>query len=149
MRNECSSVRFSVLSVVAVTTSNLKVESDDLGSDSSRPLNSVWKIVSASWPLILLGPWMIWLVWASEFPMMLWSLTQNPVQLTIAEVETQGRLPSQLNLSLSEIRPATDNCFPVLRPDDPNNEVAGFFLCLLYTSPSPRDRTRSRMPSSA
>ena len=24
-----------------------------------------------------------------------------------------------------------------------------FQLCLLYTSPSPRDRTRSRMPSSA
>ena len=24
-----------------------------------------------------------------------------------------------------------------------------FFFCLLYTSPSPRDRTRSRMPSSA
>ena len=26
---------------------------------------------------------------------------------------------------------------------------AGFTTCLLYTSPSPRDRTRSRMPSSA
>ena len=26
---------------------------------------------------------------------------------------------------------------------------AGFDICLLYTSPSPRDRTRSRMPSSA
>ena len=25
----------------------------------------------------------------------------------------------------------------------------GFNACLLYTSPSPRDRTRSRMPSSA
>ena len=25
----------------------------------------------------------------------------------------------------------------------------GFYICLLYTSPSPRDRTRSRMPSSA
>ena len=25
----------------------------------------------------------------------------------------------------------------------------GVFLCLLYTSPSPRDRTRYRMPSSA
>ena len=25
----------------------------------------------------------------------------------------------------------------------------GKFTCLLYTSPSPRDRTRSRMPSSA
>ena len=31
-------------------------------------------------------------------------------------------------------------------------QVTGFgppFFCLLYTSPSPRDRTRSRMPSSA
>ena len=27
--------------------------------------------------------------------------------------------------------------------------LVGMFLCLLYTSPSPRDRTRSRMPSSA
>jgi len=28
-------------------------------------------------------------------------------------------------------------------------EDARFYSCLLYTSPSPRDRTRSRMPSSA
>ena len=28
-------------------------------------------------------------------------------------------------------------------------KVAVFDPCLLYTSPSPRDRTRSRMPSSA
>ena len=27
--------------------------------------------------------------------------------------------------------------------------AAYFIRCLLYTSPSPRDRTRSRMPSSA
>ena len=27
--------------------------------------------------------------------------------------------------------------------------VGGGYICLLYTSPSPRDRTRSRMPSSA
>ena len=27
--------------------------------------------------------------------------------------------------------------------------VLKLYLCLLYTSPSPRDRTRSRMPSSA
>ena len=26
---------------------------------------------------------------------------------------------------------------------------SGIWFCLLYTSPSPRDRTRSRMPSSA
>ena len=30
-----------------------------------------------------------------------------------------------------------------------NGENATFNACLLYTSPSPRDRTRSRMPSSA
>ena len=29
----------------------------------------------------------------------------------------------------------------------PNSKI--FYVCLLYTSPSPRDRTRSRMPSSA
>ena len=28
-------------------------------------------------------------------------------------------------------------------------EVGPYIACLLYTSPSPRDRTRSRMPSSA
>ena len=27
--------------------------------------------------------------------------------------------------------------------------MPGVYSCLLYTSPSPRDRTRSRMPSSA
>src|SRR5664280_3356642 len=30
-----------------------------------------------------------------------------------------------------------------------NPDVRRLYLCLLYTSPSPRDRTRSRMPSSA
>ena len=33
-----------------------------------------------------------------------------------------------------------------LTESDPKAEV---YTCLLYTSPSPRDRTRSRMPSSA
>ena len=33
-------------------------------------------------------------------------------------------------------------------PDDTTG-VVEFRACLLYTSPSPRDRTRSRMPSSA
>ena len=31
----------------------------------------------------------------------------------------------------------------------PANRLRRFKSCLLYTSPSPRDRTRSRMPSSA
>ena len=29
------------------------------------------------------------------------------------------------------------------------DQIPGVAACLLYTSPSPRDRTRSRMPSSA
>src|SRR5664280_3379298 len=29
------------------------------------------------------------------------------------------------------------------------DQYGGNYVCLLYTSPSPRDRTRSRMPSSA
>ena len=31
----------------------------------------------------------------------------------------------------------------------PANDIGQAIDCLLYTSPSPRDRTRSRMPSSA
>ena len=30
-----------------------------------------------------------------------------------------------------------------------DNSASPFYSCLLYTSPSPRDRTRARMPSSA
>ena len=32
---------------------------------------------------------------------------------------------------------------------EPRGLAEAFIICLLYTSPSPRDRTRSRMPSSA
>ena len=32
---------------------------------------------------------------------------------------------------------------------DISNEIERLLVCLLYPSPSPRDRTRSRMPSSA
>ena len=37
-----------------------------------------------------------------------------------------------------------------LNPEKLDAEMRRVFdICLLYTSPSPRDRTRSRMPSSA
>ena len=32
---------------------------------------------------------------------------------------------------------------------DSELSLSGFHICLLYTSPSPRDRQKSRMPSSA
>ena len=34
-------------------------------------------------------------------------------------------------------------------PDEGTVDISNDINCLLYTSPSPRDRTRSRMPSSA
>ena len=37
----------------------------------------------------------------------------------------------------------------VVRYQGGNNAGHTIWICLLYTSPSPRDRTRSRMPSSA
>ena len=45
---------------------------------------------------------------------------------------------------------------PIVETDHPANLLelrrhitSNYNICLLYTSPSPRDRTRSRMPSSA
>ena len=45
-----------------------------------------------------------------------------------------------------EIPQISDWFVPYLRREGISNDREG---CLLYTSPSPRDRTRSRMPSSA
>ena len=39
--------------------------------------------------------------------------------------------------------------FVTANQNDDTVELALNYSCLLYTSPSPRDRTRSRMPSSA
>ena len=41
------------------------------------------------------------------------------------------------------------SCFMANRFGTVNDEMQNIKSCLLYTSPSPRDRTRSRMPSSA
>ena len=48
----------------------------------------------------------------------------------------------------SEARPSSQRLAAILY-EEMNAAAAQFSACLLYTSPSPRDRTRSRMPSSA
>ena len=40
-----------------------------------------------------------------------------------------------------------DNRFPLSKLY--NEHMGEYYACLLYTSPSPRDRQKSRMPSSA
>ena len=47
------------------------------------------------------------------------------------------------------IAKAKKNSVPADNIDRAVKRGAGLETCLLYTSPSPRDRTRSRMPSSA
>ena len=37
----------------------------------------------------------------------------------------------------------------IMGPNGSGKSTLAYSICLLYTSPSPRDRTRARMPSSA
>ena len=53
------------------------------------------------------------------------------------------RLDEQLAAATSRFQGVVD------RPDGPYNGEHPYSPCLLYTSPSPRDRQKSRMPSSA
>ena len=57
----------------------------------------------------------------------------------------EGVEPLQLKLDDAELADLV-RCLDRLRLDE---RVKLTWTCLLYTSPSPRDRTRSRMPSSA
>src|SRR5664280_258794 len=92
---------------------------------------------------------------------------QKAAQMLVEEIEKR----TQLRLKISTEAPAgaptiylkvvaggkpesftltsTDNSIVVTGADDRGVVFGTGYLCLLYTSPSPRDRTRSRMPSSA
>ena len=52
-------------------------------------------------------------------------------------------------IKASELATNTSSRIKLLDVSVPPSRKAGIKVCLLYTSPSPRDRTRSRMPSSA
>ena len=63
---------------------------------------------------------------------------------------------NNISLTFGGVKAITDTSFNVLEHEvraiiGPNGAGKSSMLncCLLYTSPSPRDRTRSRMPSSA
>ena len=69
-----------------------------------------------------------------------------------------GRRPHEFNVVLGhETAGVVSKTGPLVTGFKPGDRVtvdhwgsfAEFMCCLLYTSPSPRDRTRSRMPSSA
>ena len=66
---------------------------------------------------------------------------------TVYEELKADRLPILLggdhSLSIGSISAVARHC------RERNRKLRVLWFCLLYTSPSPRDRTRSRMPSSA
>ena len=55
--------------------------------------------------------------------------------------------PTSLGFALDEF--ALSKHFPIVEPSGPRSFLFVVYPCLLYTSPSPRDATLSRMPSSA
>ena len=70
--------------------------------------------------------------------------TEAQVQQTLSTIKAYVS-PSALN---SYVLPVLQQAQP-LSPTSISIKRAVLYVCLLYTSPSPRDRTRSRMPSSA
>ena len=58
-----------------------------------------------------------------------------------------GNLSDVVNVDWEGVSPTVTVSTP--EPSSQFEIGERFYCCLLYTSPSPRDRTRSRMPSSA
>ena len=78
------------------------------------------------------------------------ALLQGSSDQTIANAE--GAVDSKMTHPIMAWENATqqdflNNSIPTESPQLP--EQAAYSTCLLYTSPSPRDRQKSRMPSSA
>ena len=62
---------------------------------------------------------------------------------------TSGNMTKQEAARLAAERKRTKNMNTSDSASAASDALAKDIACLLYTSPSPRDRTRSRMPSSA
>ena len=63
-------------------------------------------------------------------------MKDRAILCNIGHFDNEIQVEALKNYKWSEVKPRGFNFTP-------------FIICLLYTSPSPRDRTRSRMPSSA
>ena len=69
--------------------------------------------------------------------------TIKPKAEYFIELEWDGEKPYDLDVWVK------DNMGHIVSFRRPDDALIHLESCLLYTSPSPRDRTRSRMPSSA
>ena len=89
------------------------------------------------------------------FPEVSQAFTFESGLVTLVSFPSEVPQTSDITFSLSDDGTSVDDLQLQLIPEDiSRNSVTAVFdneskTCLLYTSPSPRDRTRSRMPSSA
>ena len=79
---------------------------------------------------------------ADEFPMLFQRILQN----TIRDFYRRSKVRSLWTTVLSALAPSDDEDADPLETIDVADQSQA---CLLYTSPSPRDLSTSRMPSSA
>ena len=89
----------------------------------------------------LLGVGMIWAIDSPKVEAQVFDIAHGDFE-TMAE----GPTPTQFPVRFGEW---AGNPAEVVKEADGNKILRFVRTCLLYTSPSPRDRTRSRMPSSA
>ena len=125
--------RVSAITAATATTATLDLSFDDPSgnfpaSDDANPIGFGESVITE--PISPGG--------ASAVP--------SQSQLQIAEQFVQGVNTTNAFYESGGLQPNSDGVY-----DLENRNVTGAELisCLLYTSPSPRDRTRSRMPSSA
>ena len=66
---------------------------------------------------------------------------------TAALIASKGMMVNGVDVNKSVVDTINKGKIHIVEPD--LEGLVHYGVCLLYTSPSPRDRTRSRMPSSA
>ena len=76
-------------------------------------------------------------------------ITEELKASTLANISTSTDLRSAVSNADLVVEAATENIDLKLKIFEDIDKAAPANCCLLYTSPSPRDRQKSRMPSSA
>ena len=73
------------------------------------------------------------------------AITNAILPLQNADIPSAGSLTNDMNYQLNRSSTGVNSWQPITTAAS----ALGDLTCLLYTSPSPRDRQKSRMPSSA
>ena len=120
--------------------------------DSGKPMNQVFQVQAVPAKLVIVSRESALAMWQAEFIRDRLTVLYQKTEISILGMTTQGDQTLDVTLSkiggkglfVKELETALE---------DGRADIAVHSLkdmpCLLYTSPSPRDRTRSRMPSSA